>query len=178
MAHQLHAAGETIGLLGMLDTRAREHMGQQTSKVSTGDSAKQGRFVRYFRRSLSHESSKAWLSFFVKDLKERKNRYATALAANMRSTMPAFLKDTFEVNTFAARNYRLKSFSGKLTLFRASKQAEEDIPFDNGWGSIFEQGIEIHDIPGDHWQVLSEPGIDVLAKTIRDCLNRLEEPLA
>ena len=42
---------------------------------------------------------------------------------------------------------------------------------------IFEEGIEIHEIPGDHWQVLSEPGIDVLAKTIHGCLSQFDSSL-
>jgi thioesterase domain-containing protein len=91
----------------------------------------------------------------------------------MFSKIPASLKDTYEINSLAQRNYRKKSFPGKLTLFRATKQ-ENGIPSDNGWGPIFLEGIEIHEIPGDHWQVLSEPGIDVLAKSIGDCLSRFD----
>jgi thioesterase domain-containing protein len=62
-----------------------------------------------------------------------------------------------------------------LTLFRATKQAEEGIPQDNGWGPIFTDGVEILEIPGDHWQVLSDPGIGVLAKTIHDCLDQFDK---
>jgi thioesterase domain-containing protein len=126
---------------------------------------------------MDQKGGKAWLNFFVQDLKERKSRYVTVLAAMMFSKIPASLKDTFEINSLAQRNYRKLPFPGRLTLFRASKQ-EEGIPSDNGWGSIFLGGIDVHEIPGDHWEVLSEPGIDVLANSISDCLRRLEEPIA
>jgi thioesterase domain-containing protein len=176
MAHQLYMAGETIGLLGMLDTRASNRIQEKTSEPSAGNSAKQGRLIGYFRRNMGHGSGKAWFEFFAKDLKERRTRYVTALATRMFSAIPAFLKDTYEINSLAARNYRMKSFPGRLTLFRASKQADGCIASDNGWAPIFKEGIEIHEIPGDHWQVLSEPGIDVLAKSIGDCLGRFDEP--
>jgi thioesterase domain-containing protein len=175
MAHQLRAVGETIGMLGMLDTRAQEYMPVAQGEMSTPSPAempKQGRLTEYFRRSRGHGSSKAWLDFFVKDLKERKVRYTTLLAAKMFSKIPVSLKDTHEINAYAARKYKVKPFAGKMTLFRASVQEDRTIPPDNGWGPIFSGGVEVFETPGDHWQVLSEPGIDVLAKSIGDCLNR------
>jgi thioesterase domain-containing protein len=129
----------------------------------------------YVHRNMNQKGGKAWWNFFVQDMKERKPRYITTLAAKMFSRIPASLKDTYEINSFAQRNYRKKPFPGRLTLFRASKQ-EREIPSDNGWGPIFLEGIEIHEIPGDHWQVLSEPGIDVLARAIGECLSRSDKP--
>jgi thioesterase domain-containing protein len=175
MAHQLEAAGETVGLLGMLDTRARERMGQQGVELAVEDSNKSNRLVEYFRRNFGDRNGRTWLEFFSNDLKERSIRYVTALSAKTFSKIPACLKNTFEINAFAARNYRLKPFRGRLTLFRATKQAEEGIPQDNGWGPIFTDGVEILEIPGDHWQVLSDPGIGVLAKTIHDCLDQFDK---
>jgi thioesterase domain-containing protein len=173
MAHQLHKAGETVGLLGMLDTRAGRDIQEKANKPSNEKTVQQSRLRWYFRRSMDQKNGKARLNFLVQDLKERKSRYVTALAAKMFSRIPASLKDTYEINSLAQRNYRKKPFPGRLTLFRASKQ-EEGIAPDNGWGPIFLEGIEVHEIPGDHWQVLSEPGIDVLAKSIGDCLSRCD----
>jgi thioesterase domain-containing protein/aryl carrier-like protein len=173
MAHQLHAAGETVGMLGMLDTRARDYVRVKSAHNSSSASVEQGGLAGYVHRSMGHRSVKAWLHFFVTDLKERRNRYVTKLAAKMFPKIPAFLKNTHEINSYAARNYRVKAIAEKLTLFRAAEQADPSIPSDNGWSSIFTKGIEIHEVPGDHWHVLYEPGIDVLAKSIHDCLISL-----
>jgi thioesterase domain-containing protein len=172
MAQQLHAVGETIGLLGMLDGRASKYVEGRPGAAPTVQSAQHGRLVGYFLRHWNHESGKAWREFFVQDMKDRKARYLTALAAKMFSKIPTSLKDTYEINSFAQRNYQKKPFPGRLTLFRATKQ-DAGVPPDNGWGRIFQGGIDIHEIPGDHWQILSEPGIDVLAKSISDCLDRI-----
>jgi thioesterase domain-containing protein len=173
MAHQLHAAGEKVGMLGMLDTRARDYMRMKSAQVSTSASVEQRGLTGYVHRSMRHGSSKKWLQFFVTDLKERRIRYVTKLAAKVFPKIPAVLKNTHEINSYAARNYRVRPIADKLTLFRAAEQADPSIASDNGWSSIFTKGIEIHEVPGDHWHVLYEPGIDVLAKSIHDCLIAL-----
>jgi thioesterase domain-containing protein len=174
MAHQLHYAGEEVGLLGMLDTRAKDYAQEMPKKSESEKLEKRGRLSGFFRSNQGHGSGKAWAEFFLKDMDERRVRYMTTIAAKLFSTLPAFLKNTHEINAVAARNYQPKPFPGKLTLFRASKQTNVNIPSDNGWSAIFDEGIEIHHIPGDHWQVLSEPGIDVLAKTIHGCLSKFD----
>jgi thioesterase domain-containing protein len=174
MAHQLLAVGEKVGMLGMLDTRASEYIPGSAAKASSGQVARQGRLASYFHRSRGHENTKTWLEFFVKDLRERRIRYVTKLAAKMFSKIPVFLKNTHEINAYAARNYKVRPISARLTLFRAAKQADKTIPSDNGWSPIFREGVEVYEVPGDHWHVLYEPGIDVLAKSIRDCLVKLK----
>jgi thioesterase domain-containing protein len=178
MAHQLIAAGETIGLLGMLDTRARDYIEdrQAESSSNNGHGSQGGAVAGFFRSHLGHGSAKGWWEFFLKDLQERRVRYTITIAARMFSTLPAFLKNTHEINSVAARNYKVKPLSRRLTLFRAANQADSSIPSDNGWSPIFKDGVEIHEVPGDHWQVLSVPGIDVLARSIHGCLSRFDEP--
>jgi len=176
MAHQLLAAGETLGLLGMLDTRARDYLQGWSSELSTNNGHSQaGGLVGFFRSYTGHGSVKGWWEFLLKDLGERRVRYTITLAARMSSTLPSFLKNTHEINSVAARNYKVKPLSVKLTLFRAANQADSSIPSDNGWSPIFKGGVEILEVPGDHWQVLSVPGIDVLAKSIHGCLKRFDE---
>src|ERR1700733_2477281 len=176
MAHQLLAAGEAVGLLGMLDTRARDYIQSTAPEVSSVDGrTPAGGLAGFFRSFVGHGSAKGWWKFFLNDLQERRVRYTITIAARTFSTLPAFLKNTHEINSVAARNYKVKPLSGRLTLFRAANQADNSIPSDNGWSPIFNEGVEVHEIPGDHWQVLSGPGIDMLAKSIHGCLSRFDE---
>ncbi|WP_353069084.1 condensation domain-containing protein [Tunturibacter empetritectus] len=176
MAHQLLAAGETVGLLGMLDSRARDYIQVSSAEPSPNNGVSEpAGLVGFFHSQRGHGSVKGWWDFFLKDFTERRVRYTVTIAARMFSRLPAFLKNTHEINAVAARNYKVKPVSQKLTLFRAAKQADRSIPSDNGWSPIFQGGVEIHEVPGDHWQVLSVPGIDVLAKSIHGCLSRFDE---
>jgi thioesterase domain-containing protein len=176
MAHQLIAAGETLGMLGMLDTRARDYIEGWPGELSTNNGHSQpGGLVGVFRSYTGHGSVKGWWEFFLKDLRERSVRYTITIAARMSSTLPSFLKNTHEINSVAARNYKVKPLSATLTLFRAANQADSSIPSDKGWSPIFRGGVEILEVPGDHWQVLSVPGIDVLAKSIHGCLTQFDK---
>ncbi|WP_158941507.1 condensation domain-containing protein [Granulicella sp. S190] len=177
MGRQLLEAGEKIGMLGMLDTRVRDYMEVPSSGTSTNHGKKQGGVGGFFRSHTGHGSAKAWFDFVQADFHERRIRYTVTLAARVSSTLPAFLKNTHEINAVAARKYKIKPFPGKLTLFRAEHQADSSIPSDNGWSAVFQGGVEVHTVPGDHWHVLSVPDIDVLAKSIYDCLSQFEEPV-
>jgi thioesterase domain-containing protein len=177
MAHQLRAAGQEVGLVGMLDTRARDYLSMGLPVGEDDPTRRPGRFRTLRNRFLDHHGSKAWFETLREDLRVRRVRYMTTVAAKFSSTMPAAFKDTHEINSVAARNYRLKPYAGTLSLFRAAQQADDSVTHDNGWAPFFTGGVEIHEIPGDHWHVLFEPGIDVLAEDLRDCLSRLNKPL-
>jgi len=86
--------------------------------------------------------------------------------------VPAFMRSAYDINYVAAQNYTLRPYDGRLILFRASWQGEEEGDYDLGWGSIFSQGVEIHDLPGDHERIFLEPNIDQLANSLRESLTR------
>ena len=67
----------------------------------------------------------------------------------------------------------LRVYPGKLTLFRARKQAlfSSHAP-DKGWGRLVTGGLEIKAVPGDHLGMLQEPLVRVLAQQLRDCLDK------
>jgi thioesterase domain-containing protein len=71
----------------------------------------------------------------------------------------------------AMRNYKLKPYGGRLTLFRARMQ-----PFfychdpDNGWSRVAAGGLEIKTVPGNHLAMLQEPHVRVFARELKACL--------
>ena len=46
-----------------------------------------------------------------------------------------------------------------------------------GWGRLAAGGVEVHDMPGDHLSMLSEPNVRTVASTLRACLDRAAAPL-
>jgi thioesterase domain-containing protein len=38
---------------------------------------------------------------------------------------------------------------------------------DLGWGQLTTEGVEVHEIPGDHFSILQEPGVEILAAHLR-----------
>jgi thioesterase domain-containing protein len=85
------------------------------------------------------------------------------------------MKSTEEILKVAADQYRPKPWHGRLTLFRTALQPDARLPWDLGWAPLAKEGVEVCDLPGDHWTIFREPNIFVLAKQLRE---HLESPHA
>ena len=71
------------------------------------------------------------------------------------------------------RDYKPQLYSGCVTLFRASKRPAGyyDNP-DLGWAEFAAGGVEVHEIPGYHGSIVTEPRVRVLAERLQACLSR------
>jgi thioesterase domain-containing protein len=173
MAHQLTAQGETIGLLGMLDSRQRDYMEQMQKHDSL--ITKVGRSTNRVKGAVE------WLSFGerLRYFKERGRRLALrwtyAVAATMgRKTIAASLRVPYDINFVAAMRYKPRPYAGKIILFRATIQMDPRLPRDLGWGNLIQDGIEVFDLPGDHEDIFREPNIHVLLDKLHECLSSRE----
>ena len=71
-------------------------------------------------------------------------------------------------------------YQGQITLFRTSTLSEEltifgEFPTDEtwGWSQFSELPIDVHIVPGNHTTILTEPHVQILAKTLKLCLEKL-----
>src|SRR5208282_631410 len=90
------------------------------------------------------------------------------LKARGRS-IPKFLQRAKDVNWYAALRYGAVPYPGRVTLFRASTPLSfEDIPKDRelGWGPLAEAGVEVHEIPGTHREIMREPNVGIVAREV------------
>ena len=170
MAHQLRAAGETVSLLGMLDSRTI-HYDQKHSQTRSLQ-GKVGHRVNRFSGNISALNFGARAAYIWDKITTRAIRYACMIAARMNLTrVPAFMKSAYDINYVAIQNYRLQPYDGRLILFRAMEQDYAKGDYDLGWGSIFRGGVEVHDLPGDHDRIFLDPNIEVLARSLRAALK-------
>ena len=82
------------------------------------------------------------------------------------------LKDIKEFNSLAVRDYTPKVYDGKVTLFWASADLRTSIDLVEGWRALAGGGIEVHEIPGSHLDIIKEPYVGELAKKLLSCLAR------
>jgi thioesterase domain-containing protein len=70
-------------------------------------------------------------------------------------------------------NYKPQPYDGRITLFRASERSSRP-PQDasNGWSALASGNLEIIEVPGDHFTMLTEPFASTLAERMTDHLNR------
>ncbi|MGD1022109.1 MAG: amino acid adenylation domain-containing protein [Candidatus Sulfotelmatobacter sp.] len=152
MARRLQAQGEEIRALVLLDTYAVE------SKSV---------FERFL--SLSTEQKIAYL-------KRRMRRYQKGIKRRIDFTfLPAAVKNVRRTLAAAENNYKLEAYSGRILLFRASEKGLRGLEDPTGgWHKYVAGGLEVHEIDGDHGDVLDEPNVESLARELRDCLERAQ----
>ena len=85
------------------------------------------------------------------------------------------LKDVQSACATAERNYHLRPYTGRITLFRASttvlrgsKDPQE------GWRKFAGGGLEVHVIAGHHVDIIAEPHVRFLAQNLTACLARAQ----
>jgi acyl transferase domain-containing protein/thioesterase domain-containing protein/acyl carrier protein len=171
MAQQLHAAGETVALLGLLDTIEWQYLEQFRKRADLRQRLAMYKF-RFQRIFLSgkgpREATNRAVSVLTRNWYQRMYKLRLLSAPN--------IPDLKTVNRIAASVYRPRVFPGHLTIFRSVSRS----PLDGddellGWGGMAAGGIEIQDVTGNHLDMLSEPNVRMLSEKLRACLDRAQE---
>ena len=79
-------------------------------------------------------------------------------------------KPVWTANTQASRNYRPQVYPGSVVLFKISGRSPYN-PY-LGWKGLAAGGIDVHVIPSTHYEILQEPGVQVLAQKLRACIDQ------
>lgn len=182
MACQLEAAGEQVALLALLDTFPAGYF-----KLLPGNSSLAQRLSRRARKWQSHLTNLRTLNAADKlRYAGTKLRYAPAKAKHkiyrraykiyqkVGRPLPPVLKNIEEINFAAVKDYEPQTYSGDVTLFLAS-DLTADYDSQDGWRELVRGHIETHQIPGNHLNIIREPGVRVLAERLRACLQRFDD---
>jgi thioesterase domain-containing protein len=74
----------------------------------------------------------------------------------------------------AWENFVPHSYAGRVTLFRASKQALGIYPDPSlGWNGLVAE-LEIHEVQGHHGSMIAEPYVQFLAEELGRCIEKAE----
>jgi thioesterase domain-containing protein len=88
----------------------------------------------------------------------------------------------YEANRRAALKYVPGFYAGRLTILWAAERWKR-LGTDRllrgpqlGWGRLCGDGVEVHEVPGDHASMLEdEANIQVVAEKLSDCLRDAQE---
>jgi len=190
MARQLHAGGETIALLALLDSAPADGFYQ---------SIPWWRPVFLFRFAVN---TAYWLQDFLglSSLERRRfiDRKARILGRkfsrmlhrrapppdpddiDLEAVIDVALFPEIEVRLWkihlrALWTYRTGPYPGRITLFRTRGQpflCSFDPQF--GWGRLAAGGVETVNLPGAHEKIFMEPHVRTLSAKFRDCLSRAQ----
>jgi amino acid adenylation domain-containing protein len=174
MAQQLHAQGQRVSLLALLDTRiptADEEIDDEDFEVRLLVD-----FVHYFGLSLDPRDALARLP--KHELLERVLEHAKRaglMPADIEISHAEPFIELCKADFRATRNYVLHRYPGQITLFKAGEELAGPASDPTlGWSEWAAEGVDVHVVPGNHATMVYKPHVEVLAEKLRACLNRVE----
>ncbi len=152
MARQLKAKGEEVALLALLDTFPGKYEPAASLLLKLGKMPAREQFDYIQRKTTA----------YARNWKRRIDRMF----------LPQALKNVRRGIHLAGTQYSPKSYTGDITLFRASEKSLRGVNDSYaGWRELAGGKLEVVDIPGGHVSMLSEPQVAVLAEQLK---SRLE----
>jgi len=179
MACQLHTQGQEVNLLALLDTYPAGYF-----KLAPGASSRRNRIGRFLRRMRCHLQNLRRLSAREKvGYLARKCRYIPAklqriawenvfsLYKRIARPLPRVLRNIEQLNYTAISEYVPQVYPGAATLFLASGDVTAAYDLKEGWQALVTGGVEIHEIEGNHINIIKEPFVGELAAKLSSCID-------
>jgi thioesterase domain-containing protein len=172
MAQQLHAQGQRVALLALLDGRI-----PTPDETFPEEDAEAVLLVeRYFGISFGPMASLAelpkdqQLAFMLEQAKS-----AGLVPAELDVSQARRFVELLRSDLRATQNYGLRLYPGRITFFKASETLAGTSPDPTmGWSSWAGGGVEVHVVPGNHANLMYEPHVEVLAEKLTACLNQAQ----
>ena len=155
MARRLTMAGETVALLGVLDTWVLENTYNRFLYVEY--------YYKRMKKAL-REGFKNPLQF----MRESRQPSDGSQIEQARAEAVGTVKNPMREVYFPGDNFVPRIYEGKVTLFRVRRQPLNRIRDPQlGWGRLAALGVDVHLVPGTHTTVLSEPHVQGLADELK-----------
>lgn len=176
MAHQLVKQGETIGLLALIDTASPPKYRKESDKADEASmlasfAIEMSRLVGKDTRPLATEFSLLTHQEQWKVVQEVLTSYGV-LSPEMAHAEMAALLDVFTRNSFAANRYIASPNNQQIVFFQASQTPEHLI---EPWTTLAGGGIHFHSVPGDHFTILTQPTVRIIAGLLHEYILKADE---
>jgi thioesterase domain-containing protein len=174
MARQLRERGERVGMLGMLDNLRMGTGANGAGGAQFEDTAQR------LRKSVVHHLKVLvgprglWRT--KEKLRARTLRTIYTFLRARRRPIPRYLQRTIDINWFAAESYVPQFYPGSVMLFPARDSKNNPGATNDLWARLA-GGVELHPVPGGHEDVLKEPNVGALAKTVTRCLANVDRAM-
>jgi thioesterase domain-containing protein len=167
MARQLEQQGREVACLALFDTSSRRNIPHPTLSQ---------RVRLHMQNLLNRNLSERWdyarerARAAKKRLSKRLWSASYARYRDNSQSLPKALRNIRLINDQASREYVLRPFKGRVSLFRASDDADLRQDLLLGWDELAE-GVDLYRVPGNHLSVIKEPHVAILAEELAKCLR-------
>jgi thioesterase domain-containing protein/acyl carrier protein len=167
IASQLRMRDDQIGLLVLIDTGNRDGLVWGLQRLA--------RKLSWHFALLSERKPTEWVGYALQALHKEVGRVETDLAARLRASQPllpprlhALMSDTL---MSALAEYSAPSIDVPIKLLRSNGHGARWSKRALGWAERAKGGVEVFDVPADHYAVISEPTVALVAAHMRQWLD-------
>ena len=187
IAQQLRKQGDEIGMLALLDTGTPDYprLLPTTTKMRSRIYSAIRRF-QHHRDSLMLLGNSERLAYVGTRLRKVRLKYRRRIRDAYKKTVRDVYSRVGRSGTIpkkyiqlenliwkAGLKYAPRPYAGKVTLFRATIQPLGIVPEPTlGWDRYVTGELEIHDVPGHHGSIVTEPFVRVLAEKLVQCMEQ------
>ncbi|HKS11281.1 MAG TPA: thioesterase domain-containing protein, partial [Pyrinomonadaceae bacterium] len=186
MARQLQQQGQEIAMLALIDTGVPEAEESEYNwavllSIFALDLGLPREFV---------DRGTAWVP--QPQMVELRKLWSEARRTKLvptEMTLVEFRKlfDIFKIYANTTRRYKPEPYKGRINLFLPAddfstmfsedwdsakkKSKQTKVTPIEGWGRLATEGVDVHQIPGNHFSILHEPNVQVLGEQLRQCIE-------
>jgi amino acid adenylation domain-containing protein len=173
MAAELHALGEEVALLALIDAGP---IGYRRAQRKTRRELERARLDKF--RNADARGKLAVIGRLLPGMKYKvrsKTRWALYdLLVRMGLPLPRALQNVEVVNRRSTSKFVTPPSPCKVTLFRAEREATESYYRLGFWAQLAGGGVEVHPIEGEgitHFEIMKEPHVQKLAAELTRCIE-------
>jgi thioesterase domain-containing protein len=178
VARQLLSQGEGAALVAVIDTRAPGTHLLPKRKIKMYYLRVYWERIKFHTaRLFSMKGIKRWRYFLLKSnvvlgrMKKKWKRLYKRLK-KPKSARTTYHQDDFKITKLLSESgFISDGYPGKVTLFKASISLPIYEQADYGWGKYAHGGVEVHEVRGEHGNLLKEPYAIELAEKLNQCIR-------
>ncbi len=174
MSRMLQAQGQQIALLALFDSHLvhEKQVEEDEATLLIGAALHMGlppEHIPSLRQSLIALEPEARLEFAMSYI-----RGLNLLPPGLDEAQARKLIAVFKANLHAARNYFPQPADVKVTFFKANDPREAStIDPVAAWNTLARKGVAVHEVFADHFAMMREPHVTVLAELLSHRLHKL-----
>jgi thioesterase domain-containing protein/acyl carrier protein len=171
MARQLEQDGQAVALLALFDT----HTSGACAQGSGTSLLRLASRVPTYVRTLLYEPGR----LAIVGQKVRTVRQVAAaplwrmivLWQRRGGWLPRALRNVYQANRNARRDYVPRPYRGCVTLFKVARNRQRLSDLPARWQALARGGLQLHEVPGTHIDMLFEPHVRTLGETLARVLD-------
>jgi amino acid adenylation domain-containing protein len=171
MARQLQDKGKEVKILAMLDVNYKRPEAQLSlPKLVFTKTVRQVHKARFIINSFIKQPKTA-VNYQIFRIKERLG----LLDESNPENVPDYMMTIVLKLRAAVKKYRMEPFNGTIHLLRSKVRVYfVDDPKHLGWDEFAQNGVVVHEVPGDHRDMLLPPNDVEFARVLQQCLDQAE----